>query len=336
MSSKSYTPLAVGLILCLLLSGIGVGKVLAAPSKPIELNWVSFTAKNTTTVVNIQHEFIDKVNQAAKGELNIRYRGGPETIPAFDQGMAVKKGLVDISAVPIGFYEAIVPGVGGAMLTQLTPWEERKPGGAYDYLVEIHKKGGLFYLGRGAPSKEDFFHLTLNKKVEKRQDFAALKIGTATVARAAVKGWGATVVSLAMPDYYTSMERGLVDGVASSGLSAWVGQGCQAVTKYMVDHAYYQSTVAIIMNLNSWDRLPPHLQKLLTDSMTQAEKALSDWYGRDEAQLKQKMVDAGVQIYKFSPDMAKWFIDTAYDSAWKYQEERFPEVTRKMRALMTK
>ena len=104
----------------------------------------------------------------------------------------------------------------------------------------------------------------------------------------------------------------------------------------MVDHAYYQSTVAIIMNLNSWDRLPPHLQKLLTDSMTQAEKALSDWYGRDEAQLKQKMVDAGVQIYKFSPDMAKWFLDTAYDSAWKYQEERFPEVTRKMRGLMTK
>ena len=335
MSSKSSTTLIVGFALCLLLSGFGVDRSLAA-SKPIELNWVGFTAKNTTTVINIQREFIDKVNQALKGEVNIKFRGGPETIAAFDQGQAVKKGVVDISAVPIGFYEAIVPGVGGAMLTQLTPWDERKPGGAYDYLVEIHKKGGLFYLGRGAPSKEDFFHLTLNKKVEKRQDFANLKIGTATVARAAVKAWGATVVSLAMPDYYTSMERGLVDGVASSGLSAWVGQGCQAVTKYMVDHAYYQSTVAIIMNLNSWNRLSPNAQKVMIDTMAQAERALADWYGRDEAQLKQKMVDAGVQIYKFSPDMAKWFRDTAYDAAWKYQEERFPEVTKKMRQLMTK
>jgi TRAP-type C4-dicarboxylate transport system substrate-binding protein len=336
MNSKNYTPLVASLILCLLLSGFGVAEVLAAPAKPIELNWVSFSAKNTVTVVNIQREFIDKINQAAKGELNIKYRGGPETIAAFDQGMAVKKGVVDISAVPIGFYEAIVPGVGGAMLTQLTPMEERKPGGAYDYLVEIHKKGGLFYVGRGTPSREDFFYLTLNKKVEKRQDFAALKIGTATVARAAVKGWGATVVSLAMPDYYTSMERGLVDGVASSGLSAWVGQGCQAVTKYLVDHPYYQSTVAIIMNQNSWERLPPHLQKVGMDSMIQAEKALMDWYGHDIVQLKKKMVEGGVQIYKFSPDMAKWFVDTAYDAAWKYQEERFPEVTRKMRQLMTK
>jgi TRAP-type transport system periplasmic protein len=336
MSGKNCVSLKVGLIFCLLLWGFGVGNLFAAPSKPIELNWVSFTAKNTVTVVNIQRDFIDKINQGAKGELTIKYRGGPETIAAFDQGMAVKKGVVDISAVPIGFYEAIVPGVGGAMLTQFTPAEERRPGRAYDFMVEIHKKGGLFYVGRGTPSREDFFYLNLNKKVEKRQDFASLKIGTATVARAAVKAWGATVVSLAMPDYYTSMERGLVDGVASAGLSAWVGQGCQAVTKYLVDHPYYQSTVAIIMNQASWERLPPHLQKLMTDSMIQAENALLDWYSQDVAQLKKKMVEANVQIYKLSPDMAKWFIDTAYDAAWKYQEERFPEVTKRMRQLMTK
>lgn len=336
MMSKRYASLMVGLILCLSLSAIGTGKVLAAQAKPIELNWVSFSAKNTVTVINIQREFIDKINQAAKGELTIKYRGGPETIAAFDQGIAIKKGVVDISAVPIGFYEAIVPGVGGAMLTQFTPAEERRPGGAYDFMVEIHKKGGLFYVGRGTPSKEDFFYLNLNKKVEKRQDFAALKIGTATVARAAVKAWGATVVSLAMPDYYTSMERGLVDGVASAGLSAWVGQGCASVTKYLVDHPYYQSTVAVIMNQASWERLPPHLQKLVMDTMIQAENALIDWYTRDIAQLKQKMLEANVQIYKFSPDMAKWFIDTAYDAAWKYQEERFPDVTKRMRQLMTK
>jgi hypothetical protein len=78
------------------------------------------------------------------------------------------------------------------------------------------------------------------------------------------------------------------------------------------------------------------LQKVVMDSMIQAEKALMDWYGHDIVQLKKKMVEGGVQIYKLSPDMAKWFVDTAYDAAWKYQEERFPEVTRKMRQLMTK
>jgi TRAP-type C4-dicarboxylate transport system substrate-binding protein len=336
MKGKGFTVLTGSLFLTALLVLLGLAKTDAAAGKPIELNWVSFTAKSTVTVINIQRDFIDRVNKSANGELIIKYRGGPETIAAFDQGRAVKKGSVDISAVPIGFYEAIVPGVGGAMLTQLTPEEERKPGGAYDYMVEIHKKGGLFYLGRGTPSRENFFYLNLNKMVEKPQDFVGLKLGTATVARAAVKGWGATVVSLAMPEYYTSMERGLVDGVASAGLSAWVGQGCQAVTKYLVDHPYYQSTVAMIMNLNSWDRLPPHLQKVMMDSMIQAEKDLLDWYGKDIVQLKQKMVDGGVKIYKFSPDMAKWFLETAYNSAWQYQEERFPEVTRRLQQLMTK
>lgn len=304
--------------------------------KPIVLNWLSFSAKASVTVKNLQRVLIDRINERAKGDLVINYRGGPETIPAFDQGKAVKNGVADISAVPVGFYEALVPGVGGAMLSQISLDEERRPGGAYDYLVEMHKKGGLYYLGRGAPGHQDFFYLALNKRVEKPADFKGLKLGTATAARAAVEAWGANVVSLNMSEYYSAMERKLVDGVASVGLSSWVNQGCHEVTRYLVDNPYFASTVGVIMNLNSWNRLSPQLQKIVMDTMVEAEKELADLYEQDIKNLQSKMKTAGVEIYKLEPQVAKWFRDTAYNATWDYQMKRFPEVTPRLRELLTK
>ncbi len=326
---------SVCLILVLMALPVYAQQSSKSSTKPIKLNWISFVPKTNVLVRNFQTLFIDKVNQGSKGQLIINYRGGPEVMGAFDQGKAVQQGIIDIAIPPVGFYEALAPGIGGAMLTQVSVDEERKPGGGYDYLVELHKKGGLFYLGRGTYTDEDYFYLFLNKRVEKPEDFAGLKIGSATVTRAAVKAWGATLVSLRMPEYYSSMERGLVDGLASAPLSAWYFQGVHEVTKYMIDHPYYQSTVAIIMNLKKWNSLPQHLQKLMTKTMIQYEKGYPAVYIRIRTMLKKKAAESGVKSYKFSPDVAKWFRETTYNAAWEYQMKRFPKQTPKLRALLT-
>ena len=40
------------------------------------------------------------------------------------------------------------------------------------------------------------------------------------------------------------------------------------------------------------------------------------------------MLDAGIEFYKFAdPKDGEWLINTAYDAGWKYQHDRFPEVT---------
>jgi TRAP-type C4-dicarboxylate transport system substrate-binding protein len=306
-----------------------------AQKKPINLNWISFVPKTNVLVKNFQTLFVDKVNEKAKGELVIKFRGGPEVIAAFDQGKAVAQGIVDIALPPVGFYEALAPGIGGAMLTQVSLEEERKPGGGYDYLVELHKKAGIMYLGRGTHTHEDYFYLFSNKRIEKPEDFKGFKIGSATVTRAAVKAWGATLVSIAMPEYYTSMERGLVDGLSSAPISAWYSQGVYQVTKYMIDHPYYQSTATVIMNLKKWNSLPQHLQKLIMECQIQYEKDYADVDSKDRDRLKQKAKEAKVEIYKLAPDVAKWFKDTAYNSAWEYQMQRFPKETPKLRELLT-
>jgi len=333
MQNKNYLVAAV----CMLsIFAFLVFPVQAEKQKQITLNWISFVPKTNVLTKNFQSMFVDRINEKAKGELFLKFRGGPEVISAFDQGKAVAQGIVDIALPPIGFYEAIAPGIGGAMLTQLKPYEERRPGGAYDYLVELHKKGGLMYLGRATATKKSYFYLFTNKKVEKPEDFRGLKIGSTTVTRAAVKAWGATLVSIKMPEYYTSMERGLVEALASAPISAWYSQGVYEVTKYCVDHPYYQSTASVIMNLKKWESLPPHLRKLIMDCMIQYEKEYPKVYEKDREELKRKAQRAGVGFYKLEPSVAKWFLETAYNAAWEYQMKRFPKETPRLRELLSK
>ena len=304
-------------------------------AQQIEINWSAFVPKEYPSIEVVVRGFINRATQQAKGELVFKYRGGPETIAAFDQGKAVQKGIVDMSIVPIGFYEPLARGIGAAMLTQISLDEERKPGGAYDYLNELHKKGGLFYLGRGLPLDE-FFTLNLNKRLEKPQDFVGTRIGTLTATHACTMAWGATAVSLSMPEVYSAMERKLVDGISCLPLLDVVSMGIYEITKYSIDHGYYYNTVAVIMNLDKWKRIPEHLQNIMIKSMILSEKDTQTWGNEHKKKAREKMVKAGVEFYKFSPEVAKWFIETAYNAAWESQQKKFPDVTPKLKELLLK
>ena len=306
----------------------------AKPAKPITLNFVSFIALSNFEFTEFKRQFIDRVNEKGKGELNINVRGGPETVAAFDLGVAVQKGTVDMACIPTAFFESLVPGADATRLSRLTEEEEQK-GGANDFIQEMYEKGGMYYLGRQQPADQDFFYMFLNKRVEKPEDFVGLKLGGSTAFLAHFKGLGATPITLPMPEYYPAMERGVVDGITTS-LHMWAGYGGHEVTKYMIDHPFYKNTVAVIVNLKAWNGLPRHLQELMIECMREAQEVWPAWAAKAWKKEKQKMRDGGVELITFSPDVARWFVETAFEEAWKDEEKRFGEVIPKLKKLITK
>jgi TRAP-type transport system periplasmic protein len=302
----------------------------------ITLNWASMLPKTSSETIALQKLFFDKVNEKAKGQMVINYRGGPDVIGQFDLGAAVQKGIIDIAMVSVGFYEALVPGNGAAMLSELTPQDERKPGGAYYFLDEMHNKAGMKYLGRTAPSSDRFFFTYLNKKVTSQKDFSGLRIGCSAGARAAVEGWGASVTNVKITDYYNAMERSLTDSISGCPLDVWVSLGAHEVTKYVIDHPFYVSTAVGIMNLNSWKKLPKNLQDIMAESMMEYEKEKIGVEQKHREEARQKMINAKVEFYKLPPQVAEWYVSTAYKAGWDYQQKRFPEVTAKLKELLTK
>jgi TRAP-type C4-dicarboxylate transport system substrate-binding protein len=325
----------LALIVALAGSQLALAQQAAPKPQQITLNFSSFFPGSHPEMAGFNKGFIAKAVELSKGRLAFRFRGGPETIALVDLPKSTQSGIVDFSICLAGVAETVAPGVGATILSKISVAEERK-NGTYAYMDQLLNKGGLHYMGRHSPANDlQFFNLFLNKKVEKAEDFKKLRIGTATAARALTEAWGAAPVNLQLTDYYTAMERNTVDGVSGSTLSNWVSSGCQAVTKYLALPGYLQSSVVIMMSLNTWNKLPPDLQQVIDDAMVYNEKVNGEVWAEDKAKGIQKLKDAKVEIYNLQPDVAKWLVDTAYSATWEYQQKRFPDVTPRLKALLS-
>ena len=319
----------------LVLSLLGAAPALAQQKAEFTLNWAAFIPGSHPEILAFNKGFIAKAVELSKGRLAFKFRGGPETISLVDLPKATQSGIVDFSINLAGVAETVCPGVGATILSRISVAEERK-NGTYAFMDELCNKGGLHYMGRNSPADDlQFFNLCMKKKVEKPEDFKGLRIGTATAARALTEGWGAAPVNLQLTDYYTAMERNTVDGVSGSTLTNWVNSGCQAVTKYLVLPGYLQASPLIAMNLNTWKKLPPDLQQAITDAMIYSEKTSGERAAEDKQKAIQKMKDAKVEVYTLEPKTAKWLVDTAYNSTWEYQMKRFPDVTPRLKELLS-
>ena len=326
---------ALAIVLCCLVL-VSFGAAATAADKPIQLNWVSFLPQTSPEIKAVQTAYIDKLNGLSNGRIETKFRGGPETFGAFDIPKAVQKGVVDIGIVFIGAVEPIVPGAGAAMLTQVSLEEERRPGGAFDYLQTMFNKGGLQYLGRGFHTGSGFFYTWLrDKRVEKREDFKKISIGGTTAAQPAALAWGSTYTPVGLTDSYSAMERGVVDAITAQPPASWKDFGNYEVSKYYIDHPVYAATVAVFMNRKKFQEMPPDLQELVMKSFADAEKEIMKTAQSIEDGALKFMVDGGyLEPIKLSPEDAKWYVDSAYEGAWEYQNKRFPDVTPKLKELL--
>src|SRR3954471_21272802 len=90
----------------------------SAAAQETTLSAVLFVPPNTT-FGEIFVRFIDQANKDGKGLIQIRLVGGPNAIPTFEQGNAVKNGVVDMASVAPTFYTNLCPECDAQILAPL-------------------------------------------------------------------------------------------------------------------------------------------------------------------------------------------------------------------------
>lgn len=275
---------------------------------------------------------MDRVSERSEGELIFKLLGGPEVIGTFEQGIAVQRGVVDMSQVFAFAYDGVVSGGRALELSRLTPWEEREVG-VYDFLQDMYEKGGLFYLGRGFYNAEPQFNLFTKERVEKPWELAGKRI-TGVIMTAGVKELGMSTVFLPYAEIYSAMERGLIDGILQP-ITGFTGFGWHEVTKYVIEPGVGASSLTYIVNLDTWNRLPEHLKNVMIEVMVEMEKdttVYAEWIAKEKA----IMLEAGMEFIKFSPADAEWFLETMYGASWEEHIEKYPETGPRLKELMVK
>ena len=281
--------------------------------------------------------YVDKVNAGGKGIVRIQYVGGPEVIKGLDQGDAVRRGAIDMAYVPGSYYPGIVPETDALVGSNVTPMEQRANGGI-DLFNRIHQeKLNAYYLGHidGGVA----FHIyTIDKPGMSggKPDLGGVKLRGAPIYREFFTDYlGATYVQVRVPEVYTALERGTVDGLGWP-IVALMDLKWDQLVKYRIDPGFFQTDLSVIVNLDKWNSLSQEARDYLQKATIEYEKESYEFFQALQKTDAAEMEKRGMQIIKLDEAAGAAFRKAAADVAWARLKERDPTNYEAMRAKFYK
>ncbi len=305
-----------------------------APSskEAIVLNAAGFLPLKSSTIWPLM-ELRDRVNaQSEQQGITINIVGGPEAIPMFEQPKALKEGVIDIVQSPDAWFG--VPEGLAMPYSQFTCPEEREKG-VQDFLQGHFNNANVYYLGGAVYIKG--YYISTVYRVDTLEDLRGLKMPVSPAQAPAFKALGIVGVDIDDAEIYTGLDRGMLGGVTEPiSLQSMMGWG--EVLNYIIDHPFYQGGhVAMLMNLDSWNRLSGKQQKFLSDTYVAIEKEIKPRKEAEHQKQFNMVLDAGVEVIKFPPAVEKQFLDLVDRAAWEQIKPKLsPESYAKLRELLLK
>ncbi len=281
--------------------------------------------------------FVKEVNEKFKGEFEIKWRGGPEVMPPFNQVESVRVGAMDLTFTSPSYYAGLVPSAPSMNLSTKN-YNEIKATGYYEFMTKIHAKSKLIFLGE-VPASDIKFHIFLRDKIENLEGLKNQRIRVFPTVLPMVKELGASPIVLPLGEIYTAMERGAIDGLVRSKID-WAEQ-FEGVVKYMIEPGVYRAGFPIVVNEESWAKLPEELQKRVVtfvrdDLAPRIDASWSDYVKKGDKQVK----EAGFSAVKLSGEVEQDFLLSTMNAAWddlasKVTSDADKETIAKIRKMLT-
>ena len=320
----------IGCSLVLVLLAVMVAGCAAQPSEVITIKTNAFIPMQSG-MMGFVPIVIDRLNAACEGQVVWENLGGPEIVTGLDQLNAAKGGTLGGVFTVAGYHTSDLPEAYSSSLSRLKPWEERESG-YYDLLNELYQEQNVFYVGRFLRLPQ---YLQFVKPVENVDDMVGRKMrASGNQLPPWIKKLGMVPVETPPAETYTALERGIVDGMAYP-CAGGADTGFYEVIKYVLDHSAYGSQNAfLLVNLDTWNKIPNKMQKTIVDTMAETEHEMVAWYDNFENAERQRIKDLGVTFVKFSAAEGQKVVDAAMDSAWEFQGGMVsPETVQKLRGL---
>ena len=201
---------------------------------------------------------------------------------------------------------------------------------------EKHNKHNVYFMGRMGGNGFLFYSNVPVKTPY--SDFQGLKYGfTGTMYNSFAKKLGIVPVMVTPNETYTALERGMIDGHGASGWGV-VALGYHEVVNYRIDHRFWgRGGSTTMINLDTWNNLPKHLQDLLRDEWFDTEDKVGGGYVEEKVEdERSKLIDFGVQMITFSPTDANWYVNLAHEAKWEELMEAAPESYSILREMLRK
>lgn len=278
--------------------------------------------------------FVEEVNTRGEGIVRIDVRGGPEVIPSTQLGTAQETGLIDMIHNPAGLYLEMVPEGEVLSAGSVTPMEARENGG-WDLISAIYKEKANAKLIAHLDASAGFHIWTVDEpklNADGMVDFSELELRASPLYRTFFETLGATFVILPGSEVYTSLERGVINGLAYPALG-FHAFGWDRFTRYRIDPSFFRMDVLVSMNNDAFEALSPEAQQIILDTGRDFERTSFEETAELAERLKQEMVDLGQEVVEMTGEGREKFLAAAANASWERMDSRDPTHVAKLREL---
>lgn len=313
-----------------------------AAEKPIKLKF-AYWMSTKHSLHRVFAKYAEEVKALTNGRVQITlYPGGALGGPREQWDMAVG-GIADISFFMPGYTAGRFPLSSAFDLPLLlggscTVNTAIAQGVFYEYLEQEYEAAKMLFFIVCEPFT---FH-TSKKKIQSMADMKGLKFrSSGAVQSAMVKALGGSPVTLPITEVYTSLEKGVIDGVVTA-FSAMVAYRLYDVVDYSLQAGLTATPMAVAMNKKTWNSLPPDVREILDNLRMRYAFESATAYDEDVQKSLKIGKSRGKEVYSITAsEMAKWEekLEPVY-SKWiadmKAKGLPAEEVLRKIRLLQGK
>lgn len=239
------------------------------------------------------------VEEESNGELRVQNYPSQTLGKADDAYESAVNGIADIAITAQGYTAGRFP---LSQIVELPGVATSAPQGAcvlqtlYDQgeISDEYRDSHVLFLFTTGPG---YIH-TKDKEVRTPDDLKGLRIRRPTaVVGNMLEAMGAKPVGMPAPDIYTSMQRGVIDGVSLP----WEGMETfrlNELARYHTQVPFYTLIFVATMSQNTYDRLPPEQQQVIDDNsgMKWAKRA-GGVFAEMDAKGEQVAKDEGHEIH---------------------------------------
>ena len=270
-------------------------------------------------------DYVNAVNEAGKGVVQIDFLGGPEVIPQAQLLYALRRGVIDLAFGAITYYRGVLPEGDAMFASTITPAQARRNGGFDALQTYWSQRINSRLLGWMQSGVGVNIYLTdaPGFRPDGMPNLDGLKIRTSPSNRELLSVLGARPVQIAVKEIYTALQRGTVDGLAftTTGIP---DLGIDDFIHYRIDPSFLQMSICLQINLDSWEQLSPDAQKILSDQAIAYEpKGRADFFSlrdREVAELQER----GLQSAPVPDAAAVAYRNLAHEVVWARLAARAP------------
>jgi len=318
-----------------LLGAVGVASAsnaYAENKKPIEWKLLSSWGPDFKAVRYLLIPWIEAVNKKLKGKLVVTWVG-PETVPPFQQLKPLRDGVFDVLFTHTAYHAGEMGFGMGLDFTPSSPAQKRKAGALKVMDEAYRKRQNVHYLG--ALQDGTGYHVMLREKCVSKADFSGYKIRTMPFHDPLIRGLGGATVRIPGGEVYSALDKGVVDGAAWPAVGA-LDYKWYEVAGYQVRPRFGETVFSLLVNLDSWNKLPKRYQEEITEITKEIEdssrkKMISLW-----AEEEKELVKRGMKLCVLPKDEAKKYLNTFYVESWKFVIGLDPEYGPKLKKALDK